>query len=39
VWLNKNPEKVKMVREKLPWLKDIDVFSNPIIGIGKCKDY
>ena len=37
-WLKENPEKVALARIKLPWLKNIDEFSNPIVAIGKCKD-
>lgn len=37
-WFKENPEKAEKARNKLPWLKDIDEFSNPIIAIGKCKD-
>jgi hypothetical protein len=37
-WLKENPEKAKLARNKLPWLKTIDEFSNPVIAIGKCKD-
>lgn len=37
-WLKENPEKAGQARNKLPWLKNIDEFSNPIIAIGKCKE-
>jgi hypothetical protein len=37
-WQKENPEKAALARTKLPWLKDIDEFSNPIIAIGKCKE-
>lgn len=37
-WFKENPEKATQARAKLPWLKNIDEFSNPIIAIGKCKE-
>jgi len=37
-WLKENPEKAAQAKNKLPWLKNIDEFSNPIIAIAKCKD-
>lgn len=36
-WLNANPGKAAIARAKLPWLKDIDEFSNPVIAIGRCR--
>lgn len=37
-WFKKNPESAALARTKLPWLTNIDEFSNPIIAIGRCKD-
>lgn len=37
-WSKENPEKAVLARAKLPWLKNIDEFSNPIIAIGRCKE-
>lgn len=37
-WLKANPEKAALAKTKLPWLKNIDELSNPIIAIGKCKE-
>jgi hypothetical protein len=34
-WLKENPEKAQQAGTKLPWLKNIDEFSNPVIAIGK----
>jgi hypothetical protein len=36
-WFKANPEKAASARNKLPWLKDIDELSNPVIAIAKCK--
>ncbi len=36
-WLKENPDRAEQAYKKLPWLKEIDEFSNPIIAIGKCK--
>ena len=36
-WFKENPEKARIAKSKLPWLKDIDEFSNPVIAIAKCK--
>lgn len=36
-WFNENPDKALIAGNKLPWLKNIDEFSNPIIALGKCR--
>jgi|WetSurMetagenome_2_1015567.scaffolds.fasta_scaffold54915_2 hypothetical protein len=35
-WLKENPNNSMLLKERLPWLKEIDEFSNPVIAIGKC---
>jgi hypothetical protein len=37
-WFAANPEKAVLAKNKLPWLNKIDVLSNPVIAIAKCKD-
>ncbi len=37
-WLKENPEKAKQAKSRMPWLKDINEFSNPVVAIGKCKE-
>jgi hypothetical protein len=37
-WFEANPGKAALARNKLPWLKDVNELSNPVIVIGKCKD-
>ena len=37
-WFATNPEKAALAKNKLPWLNKIDVFSNPVIAIAKCKE-
>jgi hypothetical protein len=37
-WIDANPEKLKSLGKKFPWLNKIDELSNPVIFIAKCKD-
>jgi len=36
-WLKENPDKARLAESRLPWLKTIDEFSNPIVAVAKCK--
>ena len=37
-WLKRNSAEAQVAQDKVPWIKNIDEFSNPIIAIGKCKE-
>jgi hypothetical protein len=38
-WIKANPQKAALADKRLPWLMNIDELDNPIIAIGKCKEY
>jgi hypothetical protein len=37
-WLDSNPEKATLLRDKFPWLMNLTESSNPVVMIAKCKD-